>query len=341
MTNVLVAGTPFGLQIVDAEGEWLTEAHRVLIQSLSRDIRLEHISARDLHNGAKPTNTPDVVMLETSGTVADYESLPGLIHRSALDGIVTDSLKWFHSCSAGVEHILPILPDGVPLTNASGVHSSAIAEVAVAGILSHAKQFDRRRQNQANMIWAPLDCRELGSTTVSVIGVGKIGSTVARMCKSFDMRVVGVATSARKIDNFDVVYPTTHLDEALRGATYVVVACPLTSATRGLLGARELAQLGSKAYIINVARGPIIDEPALLDALSQHQIDGALHDAFDAEPLADDSPFWKLPNVRLLPHDSHASQRIGDNQIKVFADNLRRFIAGEELHNVIDPSTGY
>jgi phosphoglycerate dehydrogenase-like enzyme len=319
----------------------LTEAHRLLIQSISDDIRLEHIGARELNNGAAPANPPDVVMIETSGVVDIYEDLPGLIHRSALGGIITGSLKWLHSCSAGVEQILPLLPSGVPLTNASGVHSTAIAEVALTGILSHAKRFDERCRNQVDKVWVPLDCCELGGATVCVIGVGNIGQAVARMCKAFGMHVNGVARTARKIDDFDVVYPTTHLDQALRGAQYVVVACPLTPETRGLVDAEALGRLGPEAYLINVSRGPIVDEAALIAALESGEIAGALLDAFDAEPIAQESPFWELPNVRVLPHDSHSSQRIGDNQIKVFADNLRRFVAGEDLLNVVDPATGY
>ncbi|WP_033289018.1 D-2-hydroxyacid dehydrogenase [Amycolatopsis jejuensis] len=340
MPDVLVAGTPFGLQVADPCGRWLTDAHETVLESLP-GVRLEHLSARELSDGVRPRRKPNVVLLETSGTSAEYESLPGLIPRTALDGIITGELQWIQSCSAGVEHLLPLVPDGVPLTTASGVHAKAIAEVVLAGILAHAKQFDTRRANQDRRAWEALDCRELGATTVCVLGVGHIGAEIARLCNAFGMRVVGVARNARKLDGFATVFPQSHLHEALRGARYVVVACPLTDATRGMLDASALAQLDPSAYLLNIARGPIVDDAALVEALRTNSLSGALLDAFELEPLPGDHPYWSLPAVRLLPHDSHSSQRIGDNQIKSFADNLRRFLGGEDLLNVADPGAGY
>ncbi len=129
--------------------------------------------------------------------------------------------------------------------------------------------------------------------------------------------------------------------KALAGADYLVVACPLTDETRGLIGGQELSALNPGAYVANVARGAIVDETALLDALASHRLSGAFLDAFIEEPLPPSHPLWEMPGVEISPHDSHASQLMGDRHVSLFCENLRRCLTGEALINVVDPERGY
>jgi phosphoglycerate dehydrogenase-like enzyme len=255
--------------------------------------------------------------------------------------LVTPALRWVQSCSAGVEHLIPALDPSVTITNSSGVHANAIAESVMAAVLLHAKRLRDRLDRQARAEWEPLHCVELLDRTICTIGTGDIGASVARLAKAFGMRVLGVRRTPAGVANFDAVVGPSELRQVLAQADYVVVACPLTRETEGLVGRTEFQAIKPGAYFINVARGRIVDEPSLLHALEDGRLSGAFLDAHVQEPLPADHPFWTAPTVTVIPHDSHSSERIGDNTLDLFASNLSRYVQGQPLHNVIDRARGY
>jgi phosphoglycerate dehydrogenase-like enzyme len=245
------------------------------------------------------------------------------------------------SCSAGVEHLVPGLDDSVMLTNSSGVHANAIAESVMAAVLLHAKRLRDRLALQQRKAWEPLYCTELTGKTLCILGTGDIGSNTARLAAAFGMHCLGVRRTAGAVPGFDHVVGPAQLREALARADYFLVACPLTRETENMVGRCELAAIKPGAYLINVARGKIVVENALLEALTSGKLSGAYLDAHAREPLPADHPFWALPTVTVIPHDSHSSERIGENTIDLFCDNLDRYVRGEPLRNLVDKNLGY
>lgn len=337
--RVIVAGVPRSYQRPLPDGRWLTPEHIAAITAVSPRVELIETTRRELLRSAAPNPGADVLLIESSGVEPYLDEIPA----EEFARLVTPNLRWVQSCSSGVGHILNlgVLPEGVVLTNAAGVHADALAESVLAGILFHAKRLGERLERQREQRWEELHCHELRDRTVVILGVGRIGAAVARLADAFRMRVIGVRRRPQPTPHvLDVVGPED-LHAALAQADYVVIACPLTPETTGMLGPAEFAAMRRGAYLLNVSRGRVVQEPALLRALQDGTLGGAYLDAHAQEPLPADHPFWSLPNVVVIPHDSHSSPYIGDNIIALFTDNLARFIAGQELRNVIDPTLGY
>ncbi len=194
---------------------------------------------------------------------------------------------------------------------------------------------------QGERRWHKLGLRELRGLTVGIIGLGDIGGEIARLCRAFGMRVLGLRRHPRPYEHADEVLGPDRLHDLLAHSDFVVITCPLTEETRGLIGRAELAAMNPDAWLINVARGAIVDEEALLEALRERKIGGACLDVFTEEPLPEDSPFWDLPNVIITPHNSWSSPHIQEREVDLFLDNLRRYVAGEPLLNVVDKQVGY
>ncbi len=211
----------------------------------------------------------------------------------------------------------------------------------MAGVLSHAKRLPERAERQRERRWEELHCRELRGQTMLVIGTGNIGMATARLASAFRMRLLGIRATPAPLDGFERVGGPGDLIEMLAEADYIVIACPLTPATEGLIGPDEFAATKRGAYLLNVSRGKVVQEPALLAALEDGTLSGAYLDAHPQEPLPVEHPLWDMPGVTIIPHDSHSSPYIGDNIVALFADNLRRFLAGEPLRNVVDRGRGY
>jgi phosphoglycerate dehydrogenase-like enzyme len=190
-------------------------------------------------------------------------------------------------------------------------------------------------------MWEELHCDELRGRVMVVLGTGNIGSAVARLAQAFRMRLIGVRRNPRPTEHFDSVVGPAELRDVLGEADYLVIACPLTAETEGMIGPAELAAIKLGAYLINVSRGRVVQQAALLDALHSGRLSGAFLDAHAEEPLPQNHPFWDVPGVTVIPHDSHSSPYIGDNIVDLFTDNLRRYLAGEPLRNVIDRERGY
>ena len=337
--RIVVAGVPRSYQNPFPDGRWLSERHVAAIKSVSDEIELVHTSRARLEAGDIPKPGAEILLVETSGRKSYKDEIP----MPAFAALLTSRLRWLQSCSSGIGHILDLdlVPANVEITNAAGVHAAALAESVMAAVLSWAKQLARRRKNQDERRWEELPCIELRGKVICIIGTGHIGTAAAQRARAFGLKTVGVRRSTRPCEFFEQVFSQDRLTDALASANFVAVACPLTAETQGMIGVQELASMKPGAYLINIARGRILQDEAVLAALESGQLGGAFLDAFDPEPLPTDHPYWSARNVTLIPHDSHASEFIGDNIVDLFCANLRRWIAGEPLVNRIDRSRGY
>jgi phosphoglycerate dehydrogenase-like enzyme len=249
-------------------------------------------------------------------------------------------LRWVQVMGAGVERVLvPELPARVLVTRAAGIFGPWMAEYTLGWCLWVTQRMDGFRDRQRERRWAPVDPVPLRGQTLCVIGTGDIGGQVARRARALDLRVIGVSRSGRGPREAERVYRPRALRSALARADFVVLTVPLSDSTRGLLGAGELAAMKRSAWLINIARGPIVDEAALLEALRARRVGGAVLDVFDTEPLPPEHPFWAMDNVVVTPHISGPST---PREIApIFNDNLRRYVAGRPLRHLVDRGKGY
>ena len=249
-------------------------------------------------------------------------------------------LRWVQNMGAGVERFLiPELPKGVALTRIAGIFGPWMAEYVLGWCLWHTQRTELFRAQQRESRWRQVDPLRLHGAELCIVGLGDIGRTIARAARGVGMRVSGVSQSGRKAPGVDRVYRARDLGSPLASADFVVLTVPLTPATRGLIGARELASMKPSAWLINIGRGPLVDGEALLEALSEKRIGGAILDVFDEEPLPADHPLWKLENVVITPHISGPSTP--DEIGPIFDDNLRRYLARRPLRFEVDRKRGY
>lgn len=239
----------------------------------------------------------------------------------------------------------PLLRAGVSVTTVSGIHAVPIGEYVLGAMLAFAKGLPRAAKAQAERRWQPYPAEELLGKTVGIIGLGAIGGKVAELTRALGMRVLAVKRTAKfretGVSGVDELMPVTDLPYLLSESDYVVVSVPLTPDSRGMIGESELRSMRPSAVIINIARGAVIDEAALVRALNQGQIAGAALDVFDQEPLPTESELWLMDNVIVTPHVSGGTPRYMELAMNVFAANLRRYLAGEPLRNVVDVERGY
>ncbi len=256
------------------------------------------------------------------------------------------ALRWIHSLAAGVDHLLfpALVESDVVLTNGRGAYSRALAEFAIAGALHFAKDVPRLQRQQRAAAWTPYDMEELAGKTLGIVGYGEIGRATAALAKAFGMRVLALRRRPERStgdSNVDEVLSAERLRELLGRSDYVVVAAPLTPQTRGLVGKAELAALKPTAVLINVGRGPIVDEAALVEALEAGRIRGAALDVFEVEPLPAASPLYRLDNVLVSPHTADHVAGWLEKAVRVFVENVERRRRGEPLANVVDKRAGY
>lgn len=254
--------------------------------------------------------------------------------------------RWIHTFSAGVDHLLipEIVERDVVLTNSAGAHAVPIAEFVLMYLLAHVKRVPELLALRPEDGWEHeerLRLGELCDRTVLIVGLGKIGEEIARRAAAFGMRVLGSRRHPRPVQHVDLVVGEDGWRDLLPEADYVVIAAPLTERTRGMVDAAALARMRPGAYLINIARGPIVDTDALLAALQSGQLAGAAIDTPPIEPLPPDHPLWRAPNTWVTPHISYSSPRTMERMLDIFFENLRRFHAGEPLMNVVDKQAGY
>jgi phosphoglycerate dehydrogenase-like enzyme len=293
------------------------------------------------------------------GPLEDVEVLlRGWLSSDAFDRLLAraPNLSWVHSATTGVERALtPAARErGIVITNARGVFSRPIAEYVLMMILAVSRRLPQLLELQRERTWQPLEGAELRDVTVGIVGLGSIGHAVGTLATAFGCRVIATRrrtdagdTGATEGDEsvgpikLDQVLGPEGLPTLLGESDFVVLAAPLTPETEGMIDADALAAMKPGSWLINVARGRLVDERALLRALQDGPLGGAVLDTFADEPLPPASPFYDLPNVIVTPHTSWSSGRVLDRSVELFCDNLRRFSRGEELINVVDPAAGY
>jgi phosphoglycerate dehydrogenase-like enzyme len=260
-------------------------------------------------------------------------------------------LKWLHSTAAGVSQLMypELRASGIAVTNASGVHTIPIAEHVLGLLLALARRFPSAFRHQAARHWSqqeiwdqPIRPRELRGQILLLIGLGAIGREVARLGRALGMHVWAVTRSGRAAEGLvERVAPVSELDALLPQADFVVLAAPETPETYHLMNAARLGRMRPSAYLVNVARGSLLDEAALVAALRQERIAGAALDVAGEEPLPESSPLWTLENCFLTPHLSGASDQLWERQADLLLENLDRWFAGRDLLNRVDLARGY
>lgn len=287
-------------------------------------------SARDFVTAAAEAE----IILNWSGSLA-------LLREVFLE---SPRVRWIHSRSAGLEQVLfpELVKSAVTLTNGSGVFSASLGEFAMAAILYFAKDLRRMIRNQQAGVWEPFDVTMIEGKTLGIVGYGSIGREVAVRARALGMNVISVRRRAsQKSDPLVRMYGADQLREMLSESDYIVVTLPLTEETRGKIGEAEFAVMKKGAVVINLGRGPTIDEQALIRALSEGRIRGAALDVFDEEPLPQGHPFYSLENVLLSPHCADHTSDWLDNAMRFFLAQLQRFRRGEALLNLVDKKAGY
>lgn len=255
-------------------------------------------------------------------------------------------LQWVHSMAAGLEsNLFPELVESpVILTNGRGVFARSLGEFALAGMLHFAKNLSRMKAQQASARWEMFDIEELHGHTLGIVGYGAIGRVAAKRAKAFGMRVLALRRHPEKCADdplVDQAYAPEQLTALVAESDYILAAAPLTPETRGLIGEAEFAAMKPNAVLINLGRGPVVEEEQLVRALREHRIRGAVLDVFDEEPLPAGHPLWSLDNVLLSPHTADHTDTWLQEAVELFLENYRRFAAGEPLLNVTDKRLGY
>ena len=299
------------------------------------------------------------------GSLDDVE----VLMRGALPAEVFDrllarmpNLRWVHSSAAGVERVLTpgVLERGLTITNARGVFSRPIAEYVIAMILAVSRRLPGILELQRERTWQPLEGVEMRDLTVGIVGLGSIGRTVARLAGAFGARIVatrrrpgeghgpewtgaesGTPDAEQVVPGLELLGGPEALPQLLGRSDFVVLALPLTPETDSIMDEQALMAMRRGAWLINVARGRLVDERALERALRQGRPGGAILDAFREEPLPPDSPLWDVPNLIVTPHTSWSTGGALDRSIALFCENLGRYRRGQPLLNVVDPALGY
>ncbi|MFN9407104.1 MAG: D-2-hydroxyacid dehydrogenase [Dolichospermum sp.] len=266
---------------------------------------------------------------------------PTTLHR-VLDA--APLLRWHHAPNAGVNHILTpkYLERDLILTNGAGVHGIPIAEFVITYLLAYTKRLPILYQLHAEHNWQRgLPNIELFGKTLLIIGAGGIGQEIAVRAKAFGMRIFGSSRQSQPLPNFDKVVGANEWKQLLSESEFVVIAAPLTPETKGLIDLETLRLFRPDSYLINIARGAIVEESALTKALQEGWIAGAALDTVFTEPLPAESPLWTLPNVFITPHCSGNSPRVKERTIALFLENFTRYRQGQQLRNVVDKTAGY
>ena len=261
-------------------------------------------------------------------------------------------LRWIHSPNAAIHNLLfpELVNSNVILTNAREVHGCVVAEHVIALMFALARRIPQSVRFQSKRQWGQellyqqhQTPTELAGATLGLVGLGSIGRNVAKRASALGMKVIAVREHADrpKPEFVDEVLPSLRLNEMLSQCEYVVLSPPVTPATRGMIGRDQFAAMKRDGYLINVGRGPLVVEGALIEALRERRIAGAALDVFDQEPLPPDSPLWDLENLLITPHTAGMTEKMWERHYAVFSENLRRYFAGQPLRDIVDKQAGY
>ena len=292
----------------------------------------------------------DLRFCAADGLGAALRGARGLLLWDYFSGALRDAwpdatdLEWIHITAAGVDTLLfdELRDSDVVVTNARGVFDRPLAEYVLGAVIAHAKDsrtsFDLQRRHE----WRHRETRSITGATALVVGTGGIGRQIATLLRAAGLIVRGAGRrSVAEDPDFGEIVDSARLRDEVRWCDHLILAAPLTPATRGLVDADVLAAMKPDAHLVNIARGPMVDEAALLAALAQHRIGGATLDVFDTEPLPVEHPLWDAANVTITAHMSADVVGWRDELAAQFAANARRWLAGEPLHNVVDKQLGY
>lgn len=286
-------------------------------------------------------HAPEAEIILYSGLTGRTVKFPEVWHHAK-------NVKWVHSLSAGVEKLLfpGLIESPVPLTNAKGVFKRSLAEFAVLGMLYFYKRVRRLVESQRTHRWDNFMVEWLPGKTMGVVGYGEIGQECAKLARTLGVKIYAIRRKPELSHNdpvLDGVFGPAQLFEMLGQVDVVLAAAPLTPETKHMLSDAAFAAMKPSAIVINVGRGPVIDESALVRALQQQQIAGAALDVFETEPLAADSPLWDMENVLISPHCTDRTQNPDwlDLTMQCFLDNFQRYVHGEPLLNLVDKRAGY
>lgn len=256
--------------------------------------------------------------------------------------------RWLQASSAGIGQLVKrqrLDETGIVFTTASGVHAKPLAEFVMMVVLEHVKCADLAREQQAQRLWRRFTTAEAAGKTLAVVGLGRIGREVARLARAFDMRVIASKRDVEGQDaaalGLDALYGADRLHDLLAQADYVCLITPHTPQTEGLMDEAAFAAMKPGAVLINIARGALVREPALLAALDSGRLAHAALDVAAVEPLPADSPLWSHPSVTIYPHSASTGERENERLVELFCDNLRRYLAGEPLLNRLDTERMY
>jgi len=308
---------------------------------LAESIRARYPQMRVLH---LPNYDPLLQELPDTNIYVGYSLRPEqFVHAR--------ELKWIHSTATGVAQLMypELRQSGVMVTNAGGIFSVPMAEHTMGFILALARNFPGCVRYQDQLKWSaqdlwdqPQHITEINGSLLLIVGYGSIGRELARRARAFDMRVWGLTRSGEGACTFaEKILPVTELNAALVHADYVVIAAPETPETKNLIGAEQLARMRRGARLINIARGSLLDEAALIDALRRGHLGGAALDVTGMEPLPADSPLWRTPNLFITPHTSAISERLWNRETELFLKLLEEWFSGKEMSNRVDFARGY
>lgn len=305
--------------------------HLLILDTLAEEYKktlessFPQISIFTAKDGKEVGDFIDKVEVLLTGKISDE-----LIRRAS-------RLQWIQAKTTGVDYLisLPSLREDVLITSTRGIHGPQMSEMAILLMLALNRSFPRIVRNQDLKVWERWPGRLLYKKKVGILGVGVIGEEIARKCKVFGMTVFGIDIAKRKVDGVDYFYGPEELPQVISGMDYVIIVAPHTPETRKMIGAEVLSTMKPTAFLINIGRGEIIDEEALIHALKKGKIAGAALDVFWEEPLPEDHPLWKLRNVIITPHIGGLSEIYVEQVLSIFEENLRRFLRGEK-HNLIN-----
>jgi len=281
---------------------------------------------------------PELVPIREDGSGADPASCDAFVTFTHQQRLLEADPEWIHTTLAGVE-AFPLdeyEARGVALSNSTGLHGDSVGDTALGMMLTLARRLHDFAAAQQRREWAFPDWDEgftLPGERVCVVGLGTVGGAVARRCSALGMDVAGVQRSEEPVEGVDDLYHPDDLDAAIADARFVVLCVPLTDETEGLIGEPALRRMRGDAYLVNVARGPVVDEGALVDALESGEVAGAALDVFEAEPLPEESPLWGFDDVVITPHAAVANKDFYVDVAALVSENFARLEAGEELEN--------
>jgi phosphoglycerate dehydrogenase-like enzyme len=308
----------------------------LILLSLPEDVRNQY---RDRLRQAFPALTINVV---------DHRSKVGP-HIATADALLTftpmmsdevvraaDNLKWIQTLGSGIDNLvdLPSLKPGTIITNVHGIHGAPVSEAALAAMFTLSRDVPRFVRNQERRQWARWPARLLDGKTVGIFGVGVIAAALAPKCKALGMQVIGISGSPREVPGFDRMVARDDLVTVVAEFDYFVLLTPLTPQTRGIIGAEVLSAMRPDSYLVNLARGGVVDEAALLAVLQRRGIAGAALDVFAEEPLPPEHPFWAMDNVLITTHQGGFCDAYPDLALPTVETNMRCFLAGDTQHMI-------